>query len=103
MLAQRILLMPFPLVLLRRAIGVSPVRIVLSQLPILGAAIAMGAVVTLTAPAVTSRVGLSLALGMMALIGIAVYVPLGLLAAPDIARRLWSKTRSLMSSSPRLV
>jgi O-antigen/teichoic acid export membrane protein len=103
MLVQRILLMPFPLVLLRRAIGVSPVRIVLSQLPILGAAIAMGAVVTLTAPAVTSRVGLSLALGIMVLIGIAVYVPLGLLTAPDIARMLWSKTRSLMSSRARLV
>jgi O-antigen/teichoic acid export membrane protein len=98
MLAQRIMLMPLPLVYLRRAIGVSPAAIVLTQLPILGAAIAMGAMVTLVAPAITNRLGLSFGLVILMVVGVCVYVPLALVAAPDIGRMWWNKARSFGSS-----
>ena len=88
MFAQRIALMPALLVMLRRVTGVSPIRAVWVQLPILAAAAVMGWIVLLSTPLALSLLPQRLTPLILTVIGALIYTPLALAVAPDIIRLL---------------
>ena len=103
MLAQRIVMMPGPLLMLRRVAGVSPIGVIWSQMPVLGAAATMGWIVSLSVPLADKLPSPVWKLATLIVIGVAVYVPLALLAAPDIAKHLWKRAFDSMSTNMETV
>jgi teichuronic acid exporter len=103
MLAQRVVMMPGPLLMLRRVAGASPIGVIWAQLPILGAAAVMGWIVTLSVPLAEKMPGPLWQLASLVLIGVVVYAPLALLAAPDIIRRLWKQAFHSMTTNMETV
>jgi O-antigen/teichoic acid export membrane protein len=103
MLAQRILMMPGPLLMLRRVAGISPIGVIWSQLPVLGAAATMGWIVTLSVPLVERIPSVRWQLAALILIGVVVYAPLALLAAPDIVRRICKRMFHPMTTNMEAV
>ncbi len=97
MLAQRIAMLPAPLIMLRRVAGISPIRVIWAQLPILGAAAVMGWIVVLSTPLTQMRFGQSFTLPILTLIGAAIYIPLALLAAPEIAKLLFKRALAVVN------
>ena len=87
-LAQRVMMMPLALIMLRRITGITPIGVIWAQLPILGAAAVMGGIVVLATPVVERFFGLPLTLLILVIIGAVSYAPLALLAAPDLVRLL---------------
>jgi PST family polysaccharide transporter len=87
-LAQRVVMMPLALMMLRRITGITPIAVIWAQLPILGAAAVMGEIVGLATPVVERFFSLPLTLLILVIIGAASYAPLALLAAPDLVRLL---------------
>jgi PST family polysaccharide transporter len=87
-LAQRVVMMPLALMMLRRITGITPIAVIWAQLPILGAAAVMGEIVDLATPVVERFFSLPLTLLILVIIGAASYAPLALLAAPDLVRLL---------------
>jgi len=99
MLAQRIVMMPGPLLMLRRIANVSPIGVVWSQLPILAAAAVMGWVVTLAVPLAEKIPHPVWQLAALVFIGVIVYAPLALVAAPDIINRLFRQALHSMTTN----
>src|ERR1035437_1061043 len=97
MLAQRIAMLPAPLIMLRRVAGISPIGVIWAQLPILGAAAVMGWIVVLSTPLTQMRFGQSFTLPILTLIGAAIYIPLALLAAPEIAKLLFKRALAVVN------
>jgi hypothetical protein len=91
MLAQRVAMMPIPLIVLRRLTGISLIEIIWGQLPLLGAAATMGLVVVWSAPLITELFGHLLTLPILVAIGAVIYLPLALLAAPDVIKDLYDR------------
>lgn len=98
MLAQRIAMMPAPLIMLRRVTGGSPIAVIWSQLPVLGAAAVMGWIIVLCTPLAQRIFGHFLTPPILVLIGVITYTPLALLAAPDIVKMLLK--RLLLAINP---
>jgi PST family polysaccharide transporter len=101
MLAQRIAMLPAPLIMLRRVAGISPIGVIWAQLPVLGAAAVMGWIVVLSTPLTQMRFGHSFTPLILILIGAAIYMPLALLAAPDIAKLLFKRALAVMNLDGR--
>ena len=101
MLAQRIAMLPAPLIMLRRVVGISPIGVIWAQLPILGAAAVMGWIVVLSTPLTQMRFGQSFTPPILILIGAAIYMPLALLAAPEIAKLLFKRALAVMNLDGR--
>jgi O-antigen/teichoic acid export membrane protein len=99
MLAQRLLMMPAPLLMLRRVANISPIGVIFTQLPILGAATAMGILVYFIAPLTLATLPRIIALVTLVVIGGVVYAPLALIAARDVATALYH--RVLSAARPR--
>jgi hypothetical protein len=97
MLIQKVGMMPGPLVMLRRTIGISPIAVVWSQLPVLGAAAVMGAIVTLCTPLVVRILPSYLAILVLIGIGALTYLPLAMLAAPDVMKHLYRRLMSALN------
>ena len=87
-LAQRVVMMPLALMMLRRITGITPIGVIWAQLPILGTAAVMGGIVVLATPVVERFFSLPLTLLILVIIGAVSYAPLALLAAPDLVRLL---------------
>lgn len=99
-LAQRVVMMPLGLMMLRRIAGISPIGVVWAQLPILGAAAVMGGIVVLATPMVERFFSLPVSFLILVMIGAASYAPLALLAAPDLIRLL--RQRFVATMNPDL-
>ena len=97
MLAQRVAMMPIPLIMLRRLTGISPVRMIGAQLPLLGAAATMGVVVSFAAPLATELLGHLLSLPILVGIGAVIYLLLALLVAPDVIKDLYDRTLEVIN------
>jgi O-antigen/teichoic acid export membrane protein len=98
---QRFVLMPIPLYILRRFLGMSPTSIAVSQLPILIAAGAMGGLVLLCTPTTMHYFGLTVAPMILIVIGVLAYAPLALLVAPDAVKSLWGHALATLSLKSR--
>jgi len=101
MLAQRIVMLPAPLIMLRRVAGISFVAVIWAQLPVLGAAAVMGWIVVLLTPLTQMRFGQSLTVPILIVTGAAIYMPLALLAAPDITKLLFKRALAVMNLGGR--
>lgn len=87
-LLQKVTMMSIPLVMLRRSLAISPIAVISSQLPVLGAAAIMGTTVSLCLPLAVRMLPPYIALVALVGIGVLVYLPLATLAAPDIVKSL---------------
>jgi len=97
MLLQRIAMMPAPLIMLRRATGISPLTVIWAQLPILTAAAIMALIVVWFTPLVERVTSHSLLMPVLILIGAFTYLPLVMIAAPDIVRGTYRRLVELIS------
>jgi O-antigen/teichoic acid export membrane protein len=97
MLVQRIVMMPISLLILRRLTGISSMGVIWAQLPLLGAAAAMGWIVVIATPLAEKLSSQVLTLPIVIVIGGVIYVPLALLAAPDIVRLLRKQVVAAMN------
>jgi PST family polysaccharide transporter len=96
MLVQKVGMMPGPLIMLRRTIGISPIAVIWSQLPVLGAAAVMGAIVVSCTPLVVRIMPSYLTIPILIGIGALTYLPLAMLAAPDIMKHVYRRLISAM-------
>ena len=88
MLAQWIVMLPVPLIMLWRLARIPPTNVIWPQIPILCAAAFMGWIVVLSAPIMQSMFGSRLSLPILIVIGVGTYLPLALLVAPDVVKGL---------------
>jgi hypothetical protein len=96
-LLQRIAMMPAPLVMLRRFAGVSPIGVIWAQLPVLSAAAVMGWIVVTVTPQIHRLFGPSFTPLMLIMVGVVTYMPLVLLAAPDVVKLLYKRALKMMN------
>ena len=87
---------PIPLIMLRRVCGSVPFIVVWRQLPLLGAAAVMGLAVKIVAPFIDLKIGHMATIPVLIAIGVAIYLPLAALAAPDDTRRLMQRMVSMV-------
>jgi O-antigen/teichoic acid export membrane protein len=97
MLLQRVAMMPAPLIMLRRATGISPLTVIWAQLPILTAAAIMALIVVWFTPLVERVTSHSLLMPVLILIGAFAYLPLVTIAAPDVVRGTYRRLAELIS------
>jgi O-antigen/teichoic acid export membrane protein len=102
-LAQRVLMMPAPLWMLRRVTHLSSWGIIWAQLPLLAAAGIMAVVVFLLGPISVAHLPKILALAALILVGVLTYIPVALIVAPDVTRALWRRVTSHLAATPEPV
>ena len=90
-------MMPAPLIMLRRATGISPLTVIWAQLPILTAAAIMALIVVWFTPLVERVASHSLLMPVLILIGAFAYLPLVTIAAPDVVRGTYRRLVELIS------
>jgi O-antigen/teichoic acid export membrane protein len=100
MLAQRIAMLPAPLIMLRRVAGISPIGLIWAQLPVLSAAAVMGWIVFLSTPLIQMRFGHSFTAPVLIVIGAMTYIPLALLTAPQLSKLVFKRALTAMNLNP---
>lgn len=94
LLLQNTAFLLVPLTMVRRACGSSPFVVIWEQLPLLGAAGIMGLGVTVVAPLISLQIGHMATIPVLIGVGVAIYIPLAALAAPNDIRRLIHRVTS---------
>ena len=96
-LLQRIAMIPTPLMMLRRVAGISPIGVIYAQLRVLSAAAIMGWIVVIATPQTQRHFGPLLTPLLLIVVGAVTYMPLVLLAAPDIVKLLYRRALKMMN------
>ena len=93
---QTVAFLPVPLTMVRRATGSSPVMVIWTQLPLLGAAAVMGLAVTAVRTCIDPRISHMVAIPVLIVVGVAIYLPLAALAAPNDTKHLLHRVASML-------